>query len=62
MRNERRYYNKKKIRSSQKRQCLRCWFFCGLFCYEMKGLVIGKFANILMILRYDDRRVVDVEY
>lgn len=46
MRNERRYYNKKKIRSSQKRQCLGCWLFCGLFCYEMKGLVIGKFANI----------------
>lgn len=33
MRNERRYYNKKKIRSSQKRQCLGCWFFLWAFLF-----------------------------
>lgn len=33
MRNESRYYNKKKFRSSQKRQCLRCWLFLWAFLY-----------------------------
>lgn len=45
MRSERRYYNKKKIRSSQKRQCLGCWLFCGLFLYlefEKNNRVILK--------------------
>ena len=47
MRNESRYYNKKKFRSSQKRQCLRCWLFCGLFCYEMKGACYWKICKYL---------------
>jgi hypothetical protein len=45
MRNESRYYNKKKFRSSQKRQCLRYWFFWGLFLYlefEKNNRVILK--------------------